>query len=152
MAVNWTATVKVACFELQQIWPSSDMNEMREIAQLVEDMLQSTATGKKYLTAQERDIRKKSKTPNIPKFSEPVQLTPQLSILAKKKREESIKAKKDVEVEQKQQRDIEFMKRGLMLKEQVKQLKEIKEEKIQRMKSDQIAESELQKQKQQLLS
>jgi hypothetical protein len=35
------------------------------------------------------------------------------------------------------------MKRGLMLKEQVKQLKEIKEEKIQRMKSDQIAESEL---------
>jgi len=39
MAVNWTAPVKVACFELQQIWPSSDMNDMREIAQLVEDMM-----------------------------------------------------------------------------------------------------------------
>ena len=55
--------------------------------------------------------------------------------------------KRDAETEQKQLRDIEFMKRGLMLKEQVKQLKEIKEEKIHRMKSEKMAESELEKEK-----
>lgn len=51
-------------------------------------------------------------------------------MITKKKREESLKIKKEAEIELKQQRDLEFMKRGLMLKEQVKLLKEVKEEKI----------------------
>lgn len=46
--------------------------------------------------------QKKFKVAVIPKFSDPVQLTPQLSILAKKKRDDTIKAKKDAEIEQKQ--------------------------------------------------
>ncbi len=65
-------------------------------------MLKCSTQGKKYMTAQERDNKKKFKAPLIPKFADPVQLTPQLSILAKKKREESIKAKKDNEIELKQ--------------------------------------------------
>ena len=65
-------------------------------------MLICTTQGKKYLTAQERENKKKFKAPVIPKFADPVQLTPQLSILAKKKRDESIKAKKDIEIELKQ--------------------------------------------------
>ena len=99
MAANWTAPLKVACFELQQIWPCSELNDMREITQLLDDMLICTTQGKKYLTAQERENKKKFKAPVIPKFADPVQLTPQLSILAKKKRDESIKAKKDIEIE-----------------------------------------------------
>lgn len=51
-----------------------------------------------------------------------------MQITAKKKREEIIKQKKEVEAEQQQQRDLEHMKRGLMLKEQVQQLKQDKEE------------------------
>jgi hypothetical protein len=65
-------------------------------------MLLSTTQGKKYMTAQERENKKKFKAPVIPKFSDPVQLTPQLSIIAKKKRDELIKAKKDQEIEMKQ--------------------------------------------------
>ena len=152
MAANWTAPLKVACFELQQIWPCSELNDMREITQLLDDMLICTTQGKKYLTAQERENKKKFKAPVIPKFADPVQLTPQLSILAKKKRDESIKAKKDIEIELKQQRDLEHLKRGLMLKEQVKQLKEIKEEKANLEVSQKQAQSELDKEKQQQLS
>lgn len=88
MGENWSAPLKVACFELQQIRPCSELGEMREIAQLLEDMLISTTQGKKYMTAQDRENRKKFKAPVIPKFSDPVQLTPQLSIIAKKKRDE----------------------------------------------------------------
>lgn len=47
----------------------------------------------------------------------------------------------------KQQRDLEFMKRGLMLKEQVKQLKEIKEEKASHEEQQKIAQSELEREK-----
>jgi len=138
MGEKWTPPIKVACFELQQIRPQRELNDMREVAQLLEDMLLSTSAGKKYKTAWERENKKKFKVPVIPKFSDPVQLTPQLSIVSKKKREDTIKAKKDAEIEQKQQRDIEHMKRGLMLKEQVKQLKEVKEEKRHIMQSEKM--------------
>lgn len=72
MATNWTGPLKVACFELQQIRPCSELNDMREITQLLEEMLTSTTQGKKYLTGQERENKKKFKAAVIPKFAEPV--------------------------------------------------------------------------------
>lgn len=119
MASAWSPPLKVACFELSQIRPTSELNDLRDVTQLLEEMLSSTCQHKKYLTAQEQENKKKFKIAVVPKFEDPVQLTPQMQITAKKKREEIIKQKKEVEAEQQQQRDLEHMKRGLMLKEQV---------------------------------
>ena len=39
MKVDWSADVKLACYELQQIRPSSDSETIKETAQVLEEML-----------------------------------------------------------------------------------------------------------------
>lgn len=45
-----SVSLKVACYELQQVRPQSDLENMREISLLMEQMLQSVVTGKVYET------------------------------------------------------------------------------------------------------
>lgn len=46
MHVDWSADLKLACYELQQIRPLADTEIIRETAQLMEDVLQ-TVCGQK---------------------------------------------------------------------------------------------------------
>jgi hypothetical protein len=43
MGAGWSPAIKVACFELQQIKPQSELNDMREVAQLLEEVLACTS-------------------------------------------------------------------------------------------------------------
>jgi len=61
MEATWTPAIKVACFELQQIKPQSQLTDMREVAQLVEEMLMCTSEHKKYLSKTDRELKKKQK-------------------------------------------------------------------------------------------
>lgn len=50
MTMGMSAAVKVACFELQQVRPQKEMNDMREIAMVLELMLQSVCGSVPYNT------------------------------------------------------------------------------------------------------
>lgn len=41
MGTNWSSEIKVACYELSNYQPYSKINDMREVAQTLEDILQS---------------------------------------------------------------------------------------------------------------
>jgi hypothetical protein len=58
MEAPWTPAIKVACFELQQIKPQSLLTDMREVAQLLEEILMCTAEHKTYLSLADRKLKK----------------------------------------------------------------------------------------------
>ena len=63
MGSNWSSELKVACYELSQFQPFAKINDMRDCAQTMEDILASIQGGYKYGTnPKNNNIKTRRKT------------------------------------------------------------------------------------------
>lgn len=115
MALPMSPAVKLACYELQQVKPQSQLEDMREVSLLMELVLQSVTGQKTYEGTYVENPKVVRKQKVIRQRFLEVKQTPKVQKVA-----EIEKAKQYEYDNDRAKKNAEFLRRGLQLKEQLK--------------------------------
>ena len=96
MHVDWSADLKLACYELQQIRPLADTEIIRETAQVMEHMLQAVCGQSEYPYSNFAAFMKKQSKPRASE-AERAETKEQVAAMKRLKLEEAQKEREEQE-------------------------------------------------------